>query len=275
MRSVYVLPNMFTSASLFSALASIIATSHGDFRLACYLILLSGVLDALDGPVARLTRATSSFGLQYDSLTDVVAFGVAPAFLMYSKLDSFNDAATLPGHASQMAMGVCALYVICGAIRLARFNIQVEDAEKRSFTGMPIPAAAAMLVSTFLIVEDFLAASRGLHRMLLIEMMLLAYLMVSTYPFASLKGIYNKLNKSLNGLITVVFLICLMIAFREFLPFIVLAGFVLYIALTLYGVARDRRNLRRYSPGAELSLEDARLDDEGNEEEDDERDGPG
>src|SRR5690606_432072 len=142
MKPVYVLPNLFTTASLFMALFSIISTSAGHYRTACFAILASAVFDALDGPVARMTRTSSSFGVQYDSLADTVAFGVAPAFLMYSKLESINSSLGLPPWAPRMALGVCGLYAVCGAIRLARFNIQVSSEEKLHFTGMPIPSAA-------------------------------------------------------------------------------------------------------------------------------------
>ncbi|MBI5155067.1 CDP-diacylglycerol--serine O-phosphatidyltransferase [Candidatus Poribacteria bacterium] len=246
MRPVYVLPNLFTSASLFSALCSIVATGQGNYVLACYLILLSAILDGMDGPVARWTRTTSSFGLQYDSLADVVAFGVAPAFLMYNKLDSIDQAVQLPVWAPRMAIGGCALFAICGAIRLARFNIQVADVEKLHFTGLPIPAAAGTVVSTFLVIEtykEFLPDSRYLHRTLLILMLLLSYLMVSTYPFPSLKSMHRRMRRSWNGLVTAVFVICILLAFRAHLPLIAFVGFLSYLAASMWGVVRKKRRL--------------------------------
>lgn len=260
MRPVYVLPNLITSASLFCGLCSIVATSQGQFIVASYLILISAVLDGLDGPVARWTRSSSSFGLQYDSLSDVVAFGVAPALLMYNKLAAIDSVSSLPVWAPRMAMGVCALYAICGAIRLARFNIQVGNEEKTHFTGMPIPAAAGVVVSAFLVVEQYLPETllaeidlgRNLHRAILMLMLIVAYLMVSTYPFPSLKGIHRRTRHSMNALVSAVFLICMLVAFRRHIPLIAFLAFMAYICVSLINIVRQKRRLAHFSPGVPL-----------------------
>lgn len=258
MKPVYVLPNLLTTGSLFSGLCSIIASSHGDYRVACYLILLSAILDAIDGPVARLTRSTSPFGLEYDSLADLVAFGVAPAFLMYGQLEVINAALPLPDWAPRMAIGVCALYAISGAIRLARFNTQASGEEKTHFTGMPIPAAAGTVVSTYLVIDQYLPEyeTLGLHRALLVLMLILSYLMVSTYPFPSLKGMKRRLGMSINGFITVTFCIFLVLAFKEHLPIIAFLVFISYIVMAVTRVIRTKRQLRRFSPGTSISFDD-------------------
>lgn len=265
-RPVYVLPNLVTAGSLFAALCSIIMSAQGQFVTACYLILLSAILDALDGPVARWTRSSSAFGVQFDSLSDVVAFGVAPAFLMYGKLASINAVIDLPRWAPRMAIGVCALYTICGAIRLARYNLQADSEEKTHFTGMPIPAAAGTVVSTFLVIEQYFPTeeTRLMHQALLVLMVVLSYLMVSTYPFPGLRAARRRLGRSFNGLVTMVFFICIVIAFKEHLP---LTAFLLaygYIVLAVLRVIRTKRELRRYSPGAELSFPGVVEDDDFN-----------
>jgi CDP-diacylglycerol--serine O-phosphatidyltransferase len=256
-RPVFVLPNLVTAGSLFSGLCSIIMSAQGNWRAACLLILLSAILDALDGLVARLTRSASAFGVQFDSLTDVVAFGVAPAFLMYTKLELINSVAELPSWAPRMAIGVCALYTICGAIRLARYNLQADAEEKTHFTGMPIPAAAGTAVSTFMVIEQYIPSeeTRALHRALLVLMVVLSYLMVSTYPFPSLKGMRRRLDRSFNGLVTIVFFVCLVVAFKEHLALIAFLMAHGYIVLAVIRVMRQKRALRHYSPGAELGFD--------------------
>jgi len=259
MKPVYVLPNLFTTASLFSGLCSIIFASQGEYVTACYLVLLSAILDALDGPVARWTRTASSFGLQYDSLADLIAFGVAPAFLMYNQLSDIDALVELPQWAPRMALGVCGLYVISGAIRLARFNIQASSEEKIGFTGMPIPAAAGTVISTYLVIAQYIPAgdeSQALHRALLVLMLILSYLMVSTYPFPSLKGLKRRMGRSLNSLITVVFMIFIGVAFYQHLALIAFVIFMAYMTIAVLQVIRRKRALRKYSPGTEISLDD-------------------
>jgi CDP-diacylglycerol--serine O-phosphatidyltransferase len=260
---VYVIPNLITSASLFSALMAIISTYHGDWVQACYLVLLSAVLDGLDGPVARWTRTTSSFGLQFDSLADVVAFGVAPAFLMYAKLEGIDASTQLPPWAPRMAMGICALYAVCGALRLARFNIQVSTEEKRHFTGLPIPAAAGVVVSAFLVVEQYfpelymveIDLGRSLHRAILLLMLIVSYLMVSTTPFPAPKTLMRNMRRSMQGLVTILFAFCLLIMFKTHLPLIAHLGFMTYLIGSLVAVVRAKRRIASYSPGVPVSGE--------------------
>ncbi len=143
-RGVYLLPNLFTSAGLISGFYSVIATLGHRYELAAIMILVAQACDVLDGRIARLTRSSSSFGEQYDSLADLVAFGVAPGILVYQW-------ALVPwGRWGWLA---ATLYVTCGALRLARFNVQVGSVEKRHFVGLPIPAAALEHNGVALVVE--------------------------------------------------------------------------------------------------------------------------
>ncbi|HEX2758673.1 MAG TPA: CDP-diacylglycerol--serine O-phosphatidyltransferase, partial [Thermoanaerobaculia bacterium] len=132
-RGVYVLPALFTAGNILCGYLSLDAAAQGAFEYAAKLVFLAAILDGLDGRVARLTGTTSAFGEQLDSLADVVSFGVAPAFLVYRwGLSGFGRAGLL----------VSFLFVVCGALRLARFNVQIHVVDKRWFVGLPIPSAA-------------------------------------------------------------------------------------------------------------------------------------
>lgn len=238
-KTVYLLPNLFTSASLFCAMFSIVASTQGEFDKACYLILMSAVFDALDGPVARLTRSASSFGLQYDSLADVVAFGVAPAFLMQQRLTQIERGGVeLHAWAPNLALGACALFVVCGAIRLARFNTQVTTEERRYFTGLPIPAAAGVVVSAYLFVQRYMDDTRNLHRLILILMIALSALMVSTIPFAKLAFLVRRAQNNANALVMVVFAAALVFIFWTHLPMILVGAFTLYVGFSILAHVR-------------------------------------
>ncbi|NTW99850.1 MAG: CDP-diacylglycerol--serine O-phosphatidyltransferase [Geobacteraceae bacterium] len=140
-KGIYILPNLFTTGSMFAGFYGMIAGINGDYRTAAICILVSAVFDGLDGKVARATGTTSKFGVEYDSLADLVAFGVAPGLIMYFwALKPFGRLGWLAAF----------LFVVCGALRLARFNVQVETVESKRFVGLPIPAAASMVASTVL-----------------------------------------------------------------------------------------------------------------------------
>ena len=143
-KGIYLLPNLLTSISLLCGFYAIISASGLEqrrFYVAAIAIFVSCIFDMLDGRVARLTHSTSRFGVEYDSLADVIAFGVAPAVLLYNwTLKSYGNLGFLAAFA----------FVACGAIRLARFNIQVDTIQKKSFLGLPIPAGAAVVAGSVL-----------------------------------------------------------------------------------------------------------------------------
>jgi CDP-diacylglycerol---serine O-phosphatidyltransferase len=180
-KGVYLVPNLFTSAGLFAGFYSIIATLNHGYRLAAVMILVAQLCDMLDGRIARLTRSTSSFGIQYDSLADLVAFGVAPGILVY-------DWALRPwGRWGWLA---ASLYVTCGALRLARFNVQIASVEKRHFVGLPIPAAADVIAATVLLY--YWLGGEGAtykHLTMLLVIYTVAGLMVSEVKYYSFKEI--------------------------------------------------------------------------------------
>lgn len=254
--SLFIFPNLFTSASLFLSLFSIVKVSEAEFIAACWLILLAAVCDVIDGPVARFTRTSSSFGLQFDSLADIVAFGVAPAFLMFANLRQL-DQSLLPSYAPKLALGACALYSICSAIRLARFNVQADTTERRYFRGLPTPGAAGMVVSSFLFVtwlekfsfyqtaEDTRWLTLTMHRSILLLMVCLAILMVSEIPFPKLKNLVAVSRNHVQALVFIVGLVCLLITLQDYVPALLFAGFLIYILAAVFGHVRRKMRRRR------------------------------
>jgi len=172
---LYVLPNLFTASSIFLGILSIINASQGHFQKAAWFIVVSSVFDALDGRVARITNTTSRFGEEFDSLADVIAFGVAPAFLLY-----FDYAKEY----GKFGVLIISLYVIFGAIRLARFNIIKTDTEPNVFIGLPIPAGAMFVVGWILVFEEYEILK--MYDVLLLLATLLSAIM--TYPCSAQSG---------------------------------------------------------------------------------------
>ncbi len=177
-RGIYILPNLFTTGSLFAGFYSMVATLGGDYRTAAIWVLVSSIFDGLDGKVARATGTTSKFGVEYDSLADLVAFGVTPGLLMYSwALKPFGRLGWLAAF----------LFVVCGALRLARFNVQVNTVESKRFVGLPIPAAASMVSATVLLFYHFGWPSSYKKLAILVLIYSLAFLMVSNIKYYSFK----------------------------------------------------------------------------------------
>ncbi len=170
-------PSFFTLMNLFSGFLAITQIHEGRFDYACWLIVLAGFFDMLDGMMARLTNGTSLFGVELDSLSDVVSFGVAPAYLVYA----FNLKAY-----GTLGLIIAALPVICGAVRLARFNVQFDGEKREYFQGLPIPAQAAALVALVLNAEGVDLLERltpGDFPVLIPVVFVLSALMVTNIPF--------------------------------------------------------------------------------------------
>lgn len=261
--SLYILPNLFTAASMFLALFAIVKVAEGgseNFVFACWLILGSAICDAIDGPVARLTHTSSSFGVQFDSLADLVAFGVAPAFLMYQNLRGF-DADMLPGYAPRLALGACALFAILSAVRLARFNVQAGTVERRFFQGLPTPGAAGTVVAAYLFIEWFsklpviadYEITRLLHRTILLLMLGLAFLMVSEVPFPKLKNLLAFSRKPFKSLVVVMVVACTLIVFQDLLPVFLFGAFALYIVVSVIFAGRNLKAMKALADEPEAS----------------------
>ncbi len=218
-KGVYIVPNLFTSAGLFAGFYSIIATLGHQYRLAAIMILVAQLCDMLDGRIARLTRATSSFGIQYDSLADLVAFGVAPGILVYTW------ALTPWGRWGWLA---ASLYVTCGALRLARFNVQIASVEKRHFIGLPIPAAADVIAATVLLYYFFGGqGATNKHIMMLLVIYAVAGLMVSEIRYYSFKEIRFHHRHPFPVLLGLILLIMVTIASPEPMLFFVITVYAL------------------------------------------------
>jgi CDP-diacylglycerol--serine O-phosphatidyltransferase len=197
-RGIYILPNLFTSCSLFGGFYAIIAAVQGRFDAAAIAILISSLFDGLDGKIARFTDTTTKFGAEYDSLSDLVAFGVAPGLLAF--LWSLKPY----GRLGWLAVF---LYIICGALRLARFNIQKNSLESRHFKGLPIPGAAIFIATLVLFMHSIGGLDRNQHIMLVIIMYVLSFLMVSTIDYFSFKGLGLFKRKPFNALVATILLL--------------------------------------------------------------------
>lgn len=177
-RGIYILPNLITAGSLFAGFYSMVSTLNSNYSAAAVWIFVAAVCDGLDGKVARMTGTTSKFGVEFDSLADLVAFGVTPGLMMYAwALKPFGRIGFLAAF----------LFVVCGALRLARFNVQVDTVESKRFVGLPIPAAACMVASTVLLFHH-LGWPSSFKKLAIIGLIfLLAFLMVSSLRYYSFK----------------------------------------------------------------------------------------
>jgi len=188
-RGMHLLPSLFTVGNIFCGYVSIVKATTGDYDLAALLILIAALLDALDGRVARLTGTSSDFGVQFDSIADVISFGVAPAVLSFAwSLSTFG----------RVGWTVSFLFVICGAMRLARFNIQSSHQDRRFFVGMPIPAAACIIATTIYAHPEPPDADNDpiIGVMLLLLVLLVSFLMVSRVRYRSFKDLDLKSRRS-------------------------------------------------------------------------------
>jgi CDP-diacylglycerol--serine O-phosphatidyltransferase len=241
-KGVYILPNLFTSGGLFAGFYSIISTLDGEYWRAAVMVLVAQLCDVLDGRVARLTRSTSSFGIQYDSLADLVAFGVAPGILVYEwALHDWGKWGWL----------AASIYVTCGALRLARFNVQIASVEKRHFVGLPIPAAADVIAATVLLYYWRGGEGQtGKHILMLLVIFAVAGLMVSEIKYYSFKEIRFHHRHPFPVLLGLILVIYLVVGQPELMLFLGIAGYALSGPLTF--VARWASG-RRTPPSAEES----------------------
>ena len=184
-RGIYLLPNLLTSAALFAAFYSIISGINGKFEAAAIAIIVAGLLDGLDGRVARLMNTQSDFGEQYDSLADLISFGLAPALLAFNwSLARLSDVSPMTGKLGWLAAFI---FVACAALRLARFNTQVGIADKRYFQGLASPAAAGTLVFTIWFFIDNDVAGDTVSWLIFFETIVLGILMFSQVRYYSFK----------------------------------------------------------------------------------------
>jgi CDP-diacylglycerol--serine O-phosphatidyltransferase len=226
----YLLPNFFTSLSAFFGVMSIIASSQGKFEKAFIYIVLSLVADGLDGRVARLTNTTSQFGLEFDSLADIVAFGVAPAMMLFFAIGEEY------GRFGALVSGV---FVVFGAIRLARFNVTTMENDPRYFIGLPIPTAAVVLASWVMLEVEY-----GIFKTaILIGALLLAFLMVSNFRYPSFKKMDINRNIAIKTLIVLIIVASLIYLYPIKAIAFILTGY------TFYGIFRAIKNYIKLAKG--------------------------
>jgi CDP-diacylglycerol--serine O-phosphatidyltransferase len=234
---VYLIPSLFTAGNLICGFFSVLSTFDGNYLHATYFIIIANLLDGLDGYAARLTRSTSQFGVEFDSLADVVSFGVAPAVLVYFW--------ALVPWGTWGWLAACT-FVVCGALRLSRFNVQAVGPAKKHFVGLPIPAAAEM-IAAIIVMYYFLGGEGEPHKHITLLLVIygLAVLMVSSFPYFSLKS--SDLRKRLPFwmLVSGVILITLVIAEPQIMFFTMFLSYTLSGPLlwcfTWYKHRRERR----------------------------------
>ncbi len=238
-RGIYLLPNLFTTGGLFAGYFAIIAATQGRFDDACIAIFVAAILDGIDGRVARLTNTQSDFGVQYDSLADLISFGLAPSLVMYHwALASMRlDGVT----AGKIGWVVAFLYAACAALRLARFNSQVNQVDKRWFIGLASPAAAGLLASFVWTCFKLGYEGAELRYLALAATAVAALLMVSRVRYFSFKGGGSRHDKLPFLSVVVVLAVLAGIAINPPLVLLTIIGLYALSGPTYAGYRRLRR----------------------------------
>lgn len=254
---IYILPNLMTTANMFCGFFASIMAIRGQFQMAAYAIVAAAVFDQLDGRLARLTRSTSKFGAEYDSLCDLISFGMAPALMLYLwALGPFG----------RLGWVVCFLFVACGALRLARFNVQANVVEGNYFQGLPIPMAAGIVASSVLAFKDLGLEAAG-NVWLLLMTILLALVMVSTFRYRSFKDLDFKERMPFRYLVLGVGVLVVVILRPEVMLFALFMSYALLGAA--FGVLKLGKHVKKIRPSVYLP---ARVDEHDLVEEIDESD---
>lgn len=228
---IYILPNFFTSLNIFFGVMSIISASQGKFEKAFLYIVFAFIADGLDGRVARLTNTSSKFGLEFDSLADIVSFGVAPAMFLFFSVGS---------HYGKIGALITGLFVVFGAIRLARFNITTNTNEPGVFVGLPIPTAAAVLVTWAMLEIDY---KINLDYFVLAGSLLLSFLMVSNVRFPSFKKVTLSKPNKLKVLVLIIFIASFLYLYPRETLGILLSGYILYgIIRALWALSKIKKD---------------------------------
>jgi CDP-diacylglycerol--serine O-phosphatidyltransferase len=257
---IYVLPNLITTMNLFMGFLAIVQAIQGEFVIAAYAIVAAAVFDQLDGRVARLTHSSSKFGAEYDSLCDLVSFGVAPGIMLFLwALQPFGRIGWL----------VSFLFAACGALRLARFNVQADIIEKAYFQGLPIPMAAGIVASAVLAFTDLQLDPQGSY-IILAMTILLSVVMVSTFRYRSFKDLDLKHRLPFRYLVFGVALVALVAVRPEVMLFIVFMSYALLGAVFgILGWGRPPK-LVALEENSDLQDLDLRAGDDLHEEDEDE-----
>lgn len=217
--AMHLIPNLFTTGNLFCGIYAMLSVFNADYLAAAVAILVAMIFDVLDGKSARLTNSTSHFGLEYDSLSDVVSFGVAPGLLIYSW--------ALSGQGT-FGVAVMFAYVAMGAVRLARFNSTVALSDGKYFTGLAIPAAAGVVASMVIFDHHILRMGAEVKPVfVLIITLALSFLMVSTIKYRSFKDLKFKGRQQITYLVWGILALMLVAARPQIMLFVIFAGYAL------------------------------------------------
>ncbi len=216
-KGIILLPNLITTLSLFCGFYSIIHSLNGDFYYAAWAIYCAGFFDLLDGRIARMTRTQSDFGVEYDSLSDLSSFGLAPSILLYTwTLFNFGRLGWLAAF----------LYFACTALRLARFNVQINSVEKKSFQGLPTPASAGIVAGLILLYQSLYGTVRIESHLALAIPFVLGPLMVSNIRYRSFKDFDLRNRQSFYLLVLLVASITVVALQPDIMPFFVFGCYV-------------------------------------------------
>lgn len=236
-RAVYLLPNIFTTAGLFAGFFAIVSAMGDKFHIAAIAVLIAMLLDGIDGRVARMTNTQSDFGAQYDSLADLVSFGLAPALVMYKW--SLMSMVELGGQWGKIGWLAAFFYAAMAAMRLARFNVQIGTVDKRYFYGLASPSAATLLVSFIWMAHDLGWEGERLWLPALLLTVLAGALMVSPVLYYSFKDVKRRDRTSYLGILALV-LALILVAIDP--PKVIFAAFLAY---TFSGPVQWVNRLRR------------------------------
>ena len=238
-KGIYLLPNLFTTGALFAGYYSIIASINGKFELAAISVFIAALLDGLDGRVARLTNTQSAFGEQYDSLSDLVSFGLAPSLLMYTW--SLKSLAVIHPVMGKIGWLVAFIYAVSGALRLARFNVQIGTVDKAYFQGLASPAAAAVVCSFVWVAVDHEFTGESLRFVSLAVTLCAGLLMVSRFRYYSFKTLPFKESVPFVWILVLVLIFVLLALAPAKVLFVVFGLYALSgPVMTLYGLRKKR-----------------------------------
>ncbi len=260
-KGVFLLPNALTTGALFAGFYSIISGINGNFIAAAVAVLVAGLLDGLDGRVARMTNTQSEFGVQYDSLSDLVSFGLAPALLAFNwSLASLKDISPLAGKLGWLAAFV---FVACAALRLARFNTQAGSQDKTYFQGLASPAAAGTLVSSIWFLADQGISGESVRWLMGFETIALGLLMFSRVRYFSGKS-WPRGDRIPTGFLFLVVLVFVLLAIDP--PTVLMVISIAYVISGLVMTVLGRQKWKSRRSRRKLKRQDASGDDPGNKE---------
>jgi CDP-diacylglycerol--serine O-phosphatidyltransferase len=233
-RSVYLLPNLCTAMNMFCGFYAMVSAVNDRFVPAAFALIIAGIFDNLDGKIARVTRSTSKFGVEFDSLADLISFGVAPGLMIYLwALEPLGRLGWLAAF----------LFVVCGALRLARFNTQVGTVGSEYFMGLPIPAAAGMNAATVLFCRKMGVEANPF--VVLVMLYMLSFLMVSTIRYPSFKKTSIIRNKNFNVLVGAILVLIFIAAQPSIALFLIGVTYIasgLFMTVRLHKLARQQED---------------------------------